>query len=106
MVETFINDWVRTLGKPRRILLDNGGPGFKNQARNDASYVFGWQLAQEPPNTQSQNGLDERAVRSLKVAVGNILSTESRPRIDQRILTMAVIAKITPLIRLPVVRRL
>ena len=93
VVQTFINDWVRTLGKPRRILLDNGGPGFKNQSWTEASHVFGWKLVQAPPNTQPQNGLAERAARSLKVEVRNILSTESRPLIEQRILTMAVIAK-------------
>ena len=82
-----------TLGKPQRIISDNGGPGFKNQAWQEASHTFGWQLVNAPPNTQSQNGLAERAVRTLKVALKNILSTESRPKISQKYVTMAVIAK-------------
>ena len=93
VLDAFLNDWVRPLGKPRRILLDNGCPGFKNHLWAESNHVFGWQLAQAPPKTQSQNGLAERAVRSLKVAAGNILSSESLPKIEQTVLTLAVIAK-------------
>ena len=93
ILETLLNDWVRTLGKPRKILTDHHGPGFRSKIWTDASDIYGWQLITAPPSTQSQNGLAERAVRSLKVAVRNILSTESRPKIDQMILTQAVIAK-------------
>ena len=57
VLQTFLNDWVRPLGKPRRILMDNGGPGFKNKAWTDASGIFGWQIVMAPPQTQSQNGL-------------------------------------------------
>ena len=29
---TFMNDWVRFLGKPRRLISDSGGPGFTGAA--------------------------------------------------------------------------
>ena len=79
-LDDFLNDCVRPLGKPRRILMDNGCPGLKNHLWAEASHVFGWKLAQAPPQTHSQNGLAERAVRSFEVAVWNISSSESRPK--------------------------
>ena len=92
-VGTFLNGWVRSVGKPRRILLDNGCHGFRNHAWGESSHVFVWQLVQAPPNTQSQNGMAERAALSLKVDVRNFTYTESMPGIEQRISPMAVIEK-------------
>ena len=86
-------DWVRPLGKPRLILLDHSGPGFRCKIWTDRSGLIGCKIICAPPGTQSQNGLSGRAVRSLKVAARNILSTESRPEIEQRVLTSADIAR-------------
>ena len=40
VANTFVNDWVRCLGKPRRIILDHGGPGFTGREWRDASHVL------------------------------------------------------------------
>ena len=90
---TFLNYSARNLGKPRRILTDADGPGFRNHARTDASDTLGWQLIAALPGTQSPNGLTERAARSIKTAARHITSTESRPKAAHRILTMAVLSK-------------
>ena len=89
----FLNDWVRPLGKPRRVLMDQGGPGFRSGERTQASDTFGWQLVAAPVRTQSQNGLAERNVRSIKTAIRNLLAAESYPKPEQRIITMAAIAE-------------
>ena len=89
----FLNDWVRPLGKPRRVLMGQGGPGFRSGAWTQASDTFGWQLVAAPVRTQSQNGLAGRNARSIKTAVRNLLAAESYPKPEQRIVTLAVIAK-------------
>ena len=92
-LSTFLKDWARQLGKPRRILHDTCGTGFRNQLRTEAIDTSGWKIIMAPPGTQSQNGLAERAVLSLKVAVRNALSAESRPVAGQRVSTLSVISK-------------
>ena len=79
----FPNDWFRALGRLRRILLDSGGHGIRNRLWADAIHTFGRQLAPAPPNIQSQDGLAEREVWALKVAVRNILAPESQPKLNK-----------------------
>ena len=37
----FVNDWMRTLGKPRRIILDIGGTGYNGPEWSQVSNLFG-----------------------------------------------------------------
>ena len=67
--QTFLIDWVRTIGKPRRIITDAGGPNLTGDFRMELSHMYGWQMIQAPQFTPQQNGLAERAVRSFKIAV-------------------------------------
>ena len=79
-LSTFLNGWVRPMGKPRRILMDNGGPGLRSTIWTDASDTSGWQIVTTPPLAQSQNGIAERAVRSLKTEGLDISPIESHPQ--------------------------
>ena len=89
----FVNDWVRTIGKPRRIITDAGGPSLTGNFWRELSHVYGWQMIQAPQFTPQQNGLAERAVRSFKIAVKNIFAATKDACPCQEILTQAVIAK-------------
>ena len=91
--DAFLNDWVRPLGKPRRVLMDQGRPGFRSGSWTQASDIFGWQLVADPVRTHSQNGLDERAARSIRTGVRNLLAAESYPKPEQRIITLAATGK-------------
>ena len=90
---TFVNDWVRFLGKPRRIISDRGGPGFTGNAWNSLSNIFGWQDVRAPAGAAYQNGLCERSVRQIKIAVRTIMVAERSTKPTQLILTWATIAK-------------
>ena len=73
MAGALMNDLIRPLGKPRRIIPDNGPPGMRGQEWGDLSHAFCIQLAHAPKETPNRNGLVERAVRSIKVALGKLL---------------------------------
>ena len=68
-----MNDWVRPLGKPRRIISDNGPPGVKGKEWRDLPHASCIQLARALKETPQQNGLVEKAVRSIKVAQKQLL---------------------------------
>ena len=91
--QTFLNDCVRTIGKPRRIITDAGGPTLTGAFWRELSDTYGRQMIQGPKFTPQQNGLAERAVRSFKIAVRNIYYSMENPCPCQEILTQAVIAK-------------
>ena len=91
--QTFANDWVRTIGKPRRIITDSGGPSLAGNFWRELGHLYGWQMIQAPQFTPHQNGLADRAVRSFKIAVKNIFSAAENACPCQEILTQAVIAK-------------
>ena len=91
--QIFINDWVRTLGKPRRIITDRGGPTLQGEAWADLSDIYGWEMIHAPKFAPHQNGLAERSTRSLKIAVKNLITATQTTGPTQDILTQAVIAK-------------
>ena len=81
--QTFLNDWVRAIGKPRRIITDAGGPSLTGNFRRDLSHVYGWEMIQVPQFAPQQDGLAERAVRSFKIEAGNI-SPRPKMRVSVR----------------------
>ena len=91
--QVFMNDWVKHFGKPKRIILDQGGPGLDGKEWEELSHIFGWQYIRAPVRTPHQNGLAERTVRSLKAAVQSIVQNENHSQPSQALLTLAVIAK-------------
>ena len=91
--QVFMNDWVRTIGKPMGIITDRGGPTLSGAAWADLSHTFGWQMIHAPQNAPHQNGLAERSTRSLEIAVKHIISATNAKAPCQEILTQAVIAK-------------
>ena len=46
--QAFLRDWVMHFGKPKRIILDQGGPGFTGHEWEQLSHVFGWQYIKAP----------------------------------------------------------
>ena len=93
VTQVFMNDWVKHFGKPKRIILDQGGPGLDGKEWKELSHIFGWQYICAPVRTPHQNGLAERTVRSLKAAVQSIAQNENHTQPSQSLLTLAVIAK-------------
>ena len=91
--QIFLDDWVRTLGKPRRIITDRGGPTLQGEAWANLSHIFGWQMIRAPKFHPNQNGMAERSTRSLKIAVKNLIAATQALAPTQEILTQAVIAK-------------
>ena len=91
--QIFLDDWVGTLGKPRRIITDRGGPTLQGEAWTDLSHIFGWQMIHAPKFSPNQNGLAERSTRSLEIAVKNLITATQALAPTQEILTQAVIAK-------------
>ena len=92
LITVLLNDWIRTLGKPRRIIMDNGSPGMFGTEWNDFSHTYVIQLINAPKSAPHQNGLTERVVRSLKAGIRAILS-DSDLRPSQTLLTQAVMAR-------------
>ena len=92
MAVKFVNDWVRVLGGPRRLISDIGGPGFTGAAWGSSWNIFGWQDVRAPAGSAYQNGLCGRAARIVK-AVMAIMAAEGRSRPNQLILNWATIAK-------------
>ena len=70
----FMDDCVRPLGKPRRIISDKGGPTLAGKIWTDVSHTFGRQMIRAPAFTPNQNVLAERSTRLLEIAVKNIIS--------------------------------
>ena len=91
--QIFLNDWVGTIGKPRRIITDQGGPTLAGDAWAELSDVYGRQMIHAPKYAPYQNGIAERSTRSLKIAVENIITATNALAPSQEILTQAVIAK-------------
>ena len=90
---TFMNDWVRFLGKPRRLISGIGGPRFTGEAWASLGNIFGWQDVRAPAGAAYQNGLCERDARQVKIAVRTITVAEGCIHPNQLILTWATIAK-------------
>ena len=91
--QTFLHDWVMHFGKPKRIILDQGGPGFAGHEWENLSHVFGWQYIKAPTRASHQNGLAERSVRSLKAAIQSIALSDGHLELTRGVITLAVIAK-------------
>ena len=91
--QAFLRDWVMHFGKPKRIILDQGGPGFTGHEWENLSHVFGWQYIKAPTRASHQNGLAERSVRSLKAAIQSIALNDGHANLTQEVITLAVIAK-------------
>ena len=68
-----LNDWIRPLGKPRRIIADQGSPGMTRVEWDDLSHTYCIQLVYAPSQAPQQNGLVERVARSLKFALRQLL---------------------------------
>ena len=88
----FMNDWVRFVGKPRRIILDAGSPGLMGKEWGQLSHVFRWQMISAPPRAPHQNGMLERTFRNLKIAIRAIMSDPAMEP-GQTVLTLASIAR-------------
>ena len=80
-------------GKPKRIIRDQGGPGFTGHEWEKLSHIFGRQYIKAPTKMSHQNGLAERSVRSLKAAIQSIAINEGNLELTQNTITLAVIAK-------------
>ena len=93
---TFPNDWIRAMGKPRRIVLGNGWPGFNGPEWSEISNIPGWQIIQEPLGSSNQNGLRGETERVVKIAAENFATSESMKTPSQLISRQADIAQITP----------
>ena len=91
--QAFLRDWVMPFGKPKRIILDQGGPGLTGTEWDKMSHVFGWQFIKAPTRASYQNGLAERSVRSLKAAIQSIALNDGILNLTQEVITLAVIAK-------------
>ena len=91
--QAIVNDWVRTIGKPRRIIADAGGPILTGNVWRELSHVYCRQMIQSPQSTPQRIGLAERAVRSFRLAVGNIYASAAKARPCQEIPTRSVIAE-------------
>ena len=77
LTSTLVSDWIRPLGKPRRIISDNGPPGMTGIEWGEFPHAFCIQLVRAPKETPQQNGLAERVVRSLKIALKQLLLDRS-----------------------------
>ena len=64
--QTFVNDWARAIGKPRRIIKDASGTSLTGEFWRELSHVYGWEMIQAPLFTPQQNGLAERDVRPFE----------------------------------------
>ena len=91
--QVFMNDWVKHFGKPKRIILGQGGPGLGGRGWGELGHIFEWQYIRAPVRDPHQNGLAERTVRSLKAAVQSIVRNENHAQPSQSLLTLAAIAK-------------
>ena len=80
------------MGKPRRITMDAGPPGMYGAEWDQFSHAYSVQLVNAPPYALYQNGLLERAVRSLKAGIRAVL-TEEGAIPPHRILSQVVIAR-------------
>ena len=92
LIAVVLDDWVRTLGKPRRVIMDNGPPGMFGTKWNDFSHTDVVQLIHAQNSAPHQNGLVERVVRPLKACIRAILSDSDIPP-SQTILTQAAMAR-------------
>lgn len=92
LINILVNDWIRQLGKPRRIIMDNGSPGMFGTDWNDFSRSYAIQLVHAPRQTPYQNCLAERAVQSLKSGIEAILPDASLIQ-SQEVLAQAAIAR-------------
>ena len=73
LTSELMNDSIRPLGKPRMIIADNGPPGMTGQEWGDLPHAFCIQRAHSTTETPQQNGLMERASRSIKIALQQLL---------------------------------
>ena len=87
-----LNDWIRPIGKPRRIICDNGPPGMTGAEWGDLSHIYCIQIAHAPKTAPQQNGLAERAVRSIKTATRQLMSGPNMAP-SQTILTQVTMAR-------------
>ena len=92
LITALLNDWIRTLGKPRRIIMDNGPPGMFGTEWGDFSHTYVIQLVNAPKSSPHQNGLTERVVRPLNAGIRAFLS-DSDIRPSQTVLTQAAMAR-------------
>ena len=53
--QVFMGDWVRAIGKPRRIITDRGGPTLPGEAWAYLSRKFGWQMIHAPQFSPHQD---------------------------------------------------
>ena len=91
--QVFMGDWVRTIGKPRRIIADRGRPTLSGATWADLSRTFGWKTIRAPQFAPHQNGLTDRLTRSLKTAAKHIISATGATCPSQEISHQSVIAK-------------
>ena len=92
LINTLVNDWIRPLGKPRRIILDHGSPGMYGGEWGDFPNTYAIQLVHATPGAPYQDGLFERVVRSMETAVRAIM-TEEKKLPSHRMLNQAAMAR-------------
>ena len=91
--QVFMNEWVRIIGKARRVITDRGRPTLSGAVRAELSHTFGWQMIHAPQFASHQNGLAERSARSLEISAKRIISATCENCTTQEILTQSVISK-------------
>ena len=92
LISAILNDRIRQLGKPRRIIMDNGPPGMFGTDWGEFSHTYAIQLVHAPKSAPYQNGLAERVARSLNAAL-KAIPAEDGIQPSQRILTQAVMGR-------------
>ena len=92
LIGILINDWARPVGKPRWITMDAGSPAMFGADWDGFGYAYVIQLIHAPRSIPYQNGLAERAARSLRAGIRVIL-TENGTRPSQKVLAHAVMAR-------------
>ena len=70
---TLLNDWIRPLGEPRRIIADQWSLGMTGVEWEELPRTYCIQLVYAPSQAPQQNGLVERVVRSLKYALRQLM---------------------------------
>ena len=92
LINILIGDWIPPIGKPRRINTGAGSPGMFGAHWDQFIHEYAIQLTHAPRSASYQNGMAERAGRSLKEGLRAIL-TEEGDRPSQKILTQAAMAR-------------
>lgn len=92
VTSTVMDDWVRQIGNPKRIVLDFGTRGPYGHAWKNLPHVYGIPLIAAPRREPRRNGLLERSFRSPRSASRAIM-TGPNEEPGRKLITQATIAR-------------